>query len=463
MLCPYAFIHVLYCFNSASTYGMEFVLGFLPNLNGHSLTELKLIIGSPAENVSFVVETVDSMIYQGSVSSNAPVSIAISSELDVLGVIPSERQKGIRITSVNDDPIFILGANFIESFNYGTFLAYPCPGELDANEVYEYRILSVNPDTFSIFMLVGCSNDTQVTITTTQNVTVPNNFQNPDSDYIFLQKGVEYDVSLHQMNTLLIFAYQRDLSGSKIVSNKPLTVIGGNDCAYVPQNSFDCEPISVQIPPVTTWGTHFLVAGYAGRMSDQLHFSVVPTEENTTLESTCGDSTIVHAQVPFQLALDSDEPYCYFNFTKPVFLAQLAYGRSTDNLGDPAISVISPIDQYINRIEFLLLPTNDFPSSFISITIPAEHYDPNSILLDGTIVNCEWVEIYINRSNNIVGYGCNVTMPAQSSTTPTQHTLSHSDPNGRISATVYGFRASPAQGYAYLSGQKLEVTVGTDM
>ena len=429
----------------------------MPNINGHPSAQLEITVGSPAENVPFVVETANSVIYQGSVSSSAPVSVAISSELDVLGLGPNERRKGVRIASENDDPIFVLGANFIESFNYGTFLAYPCPGELDANEVYEYRILSVNPDTFSIFMLVGCSNDTQVTITTTQAVSVPNDFQNPDSDYIDLQEGVEYNVTLHQMNTLLIFTYQLDLSGSKIVSNKPLTVISGNDCAYVPQISFDCEPISVQIPPVSTWETHFLIAGYAGRMSDQLYFSLVPAEENTTLEATCGETITNYTQIPFLLTLDSDEPYCYFNFNKPVFLAQLAYGGSIDNLGDPAIAIISAVDQYINRIEFVLLPMEDFPASYISITVPAKHYDPDSILLDGTVVNCEWMAIN-NRSNSIVGYGCNVTMPAQNSTTPTQHTLSHSDPNGRISATVYGFRASPAQGYAYLSGQKLEAT-----
>ena len=204
-------------------------------------------------------------------------------------------------------------------------------------------------------------------------------------------------------------------------------------------------------------GTNFLIAGYAGRTSEQLQFSIVPSEQNTTLEATCGDSTILLLQTRFEFAVSSDEPFCHFRFSKPVFLAQLASGRSTDKLGDPAIAIISPIDQYINRIEFVLLPTEDFPASYVSITVPAEYYDPDSILLDGTIVNCEWMAIN-NRSNVIVGYGCNVTMPAQSSTTPTQHTLSHSDPNGRISATVYGFRDFPAQGYAYLAGQKLEIT-----
>ena len=444
---------------AASTYGKEFIIAFMRNIGGSSLTELELVIGTPAESAEFVVESLDTEIQTGAVTPDSPVVVKLPSiDLQVQTSAFFDRHKGLRIYSSSDDPIFVLGINFVNLFNYGTFVAYPCQLDYEL-DMYEYHIMSIGATTFySQFLLVACSDDTLITIIPTQAVTIPEDVQDPKSPLISVPVGSEHNITLHQLNTLLVFSATGDLSGTQILSNKPLTVIGGHECALVPQDGFDCEPIAVQIPPVVTWGTTFLVAGYAGRTSEQLHFSIVPSEQNTTLESTCGDSTLLLLQIPFELAVPSDEPFCYFSFSKPVLLAQLASGRSIDNRGDPANSIISPIDQYINTVDFVLLPTSDFPISYIGIAVPARHYDPVSILLDGTVVNCEWMPIYNRNSDNIVGYGCNFAMPALSSTTPTQHTLSHSNPTGRISVTVYGFRSVTAQGYAYLAGQKLELT-----
>ena len=433
----------------------------MQNLAGSVLTELQVIVGTPAERVQFVVETSDQELHRGSVTSESPVVVNIPSFLDfqVLGNDFFERNKGIRIASTDGNPIFVLGTNSIDFFNYGTFLAYPCQLDFE-QDTYEYLILSVGDTAlFSQFLLVGCSDDTIISIIPTQQVIIPEDAQVEDSAETTVEKDTMHNVTLNKMNTLLVFSADQDLTGTRIISNKPLTVIGGHECANVPQVSFDCEPIAIQIPPVSTWGTSFLVAGYAGRTSGQLYFRIVPSQENTTLEATCGQSTIALLKIPSDFFLNSEFPFCFLQFNKPVFLAQLAGGSSTETKGkgDPAISIVSPIDQYVNKIEFVLLPTDDFPNSYISITVPAEHYDPDSILLDGEKVNCEWIAIY-NRSNVIVGYGCNVSMPAESSEEPTQHTLSHSSDDGRLSATVYGFSTFPPQGYAYLTGQKLEIT-----
>ena len=443
--------------HAASTYGQEFFVGFMQNIAGSILTQLELTIGTPAESANVVIETLEGEIHSTTIAKNSPAVFTIL-DLQVISHDFFNRQKGIRIATTDEEPIFVLGANRIDFLNYATFLAYPCELDLDLDSKYEYLVTSVDHATLnSQFLLVGCSADTHVTIIPTQNVLLPQDTQDMDSDDSLIMKGQKHNVTLNQMDTLLVSSGGLDLSGTRIVSNKPLTVISGHECANVPQTAFDCEPIAVQIPPVKTWGTEFLVAGYAGRTSEQLNFGIVPSEENITLLSTCGQSTLLLLRTSFQYAVNSREPFCYFEFSKPVFLTQLASGRSTDGLGDPAISIVSPIDQYINKIEFLLLPTNEFPTSYISITVPPEHYDPAKILLDGEMIDCYWMAIY-NRTNDIVGYGCNVSMPADSSTSPTQHSLSHSDSEGRFSATVYGFRPFPPQGYAYLTGQKIEIS-----
>ena len=68
--------------------------------------------------------------------------------------------------------------------------------------------------------------------------------------------NVKYTVTLHALQTLLIKVVYLDLSGTKIVSNYPLTVIGGHQCATVPVLYFYCDPIATQVPPTINWGNN---------------------------------------------------------------------------------------------------------------------------------------------------------------------------------------------------------------
>ena len=60
-----------------------------------------------------------------------------------------------------------------------------------------------------------------------------------------------------------------DLSGTKIVSNHLLTVIGGHDCAQIPTDYGNCDPISTQMPPTVNWGNSFLLPPLTSRTNGQ--------------------------------------------------------------------------------------------------------------------------------------------------------------------------------------------------
>ena len=312
---------------------------------------------------------------------------------------------------------------------------------------------------FSQFLLVGCENDTTITITPSKEVELPENLQEPHSAYLGINPGsTSHQLKLHQMQTLLLISSE-DLTGTKITSNKPLTVISGHECANVPLSASGCEPLAVQVPPVATWGTRFLLAPFAGRSSNQT-FKAISSKNSTSFISICGMNytQITHNAAVFSL---NTNEYCYLESTESMLLIQLSPGVTTDYKGDPAIALISPIDQYVHEIEFISLPTSDFLSSFISVTVPAEHYSPNQILLDGAAINCEWQEVY-DIDRNVIGFGCSKALFSEASM-PTQHTVSHLAHGGLLSVLAYGFNsASPARGYAYLTGQKLKISNETD-
>ena len=427
------------------------------NVGGGSITTLRLLIGTDAVSADYVVETRDRQIQNGMVSSGNPVIVDVPSdpgdlELQVTGSDFDNREKGIHVYTTGADSIFVIGENFISTLNYGSFLAYPC---LTIDTGYEYYIISTDdPTDFlqSQFLLVGCENDTTITVTPTQSVNLPQDPQTA-SAFVVVDPGITSHVfTLNQKQTLLVSSVD-DLTGTKITSNKPLTVISGHECANIPESASGCEPLAVHVPPSATWGTKFLLAPFAGRSGTQM--AKVFGVEGSLITLTCGLNTITydHTQVDFTSREISFDGYCYLESSQPLLVVQLSSGGSIDSQGDPAIGMISPVDQYVNEITFFSLETSVFPSNYISVTVTIGHYIPQSILLDGTTIDCTWNAI-TDSGGEIIGYGCNKEV-SSGVNTPAQHTVSHMEAGGLISVLAYGFSASPALGYAYLTGQNI--------
>ena len=161
-------------------------------------------------------------------------------------------------------------------------MAYPCQDISGAP--YEYYIVSRNSSssqTKSEFLLVGCEDDTTITITPTQTVSIPKDTQSSSSTLTSIFSGVSKQITLNKMQTLLIGKSSTDLTGSRIVSNKPLTVISGHECGNVLSGS-PCEHLTEQIPPSTTWGRKFLLVPFGGRNNGQ-YYKVVSSRQTQRL------------------------------------------------------------------------------------------------------------------------------------------------------------------------------------
>ena len=412
-------------------------------------------MGTPHTSAGFIVESSDGVIHDGTATSNMPTAIDIENEFQIQNDDFENRQKGLRVYSTGSESIYVLAKNYVSFINSGVYLAYPCQA-FETESVYEYIVVSVESDVaLSQFLLVGCESDTEITVVPTQTVSIPQDPQDINSASTSIEQGsTSHRFTIHKMQTLLVASID-DLTGTRITSNKPLTVISGHECANVPSSATGCEPLAVQIPPTFTWGTEFLLSPFAGRSGAQT-FKVITSENGTFLNSQCG-TTSHEGQADATFQFDTDE-LCYLKASEPVLLVQLSFGGSVDGMGDPAISLVSPIDQYIQGTEFLSLPSSEFLRNYISITVTAEHYVPENILLDGASVNCEWQGIRGDAiALDIVGYGCSTRITSDSRT-HTRHTVTHSNSGGLISVVAYGFNTLPAQGYAYLTGQELKIS-----
>ncbi len=302
----------------------------------------------------------------------------------------------------------------------------------------------------SQFLLVGCENDTTLSIIPSQSVTLPQDIQLSVLS-ISLEAEDVYHGTIHQMQTVLITS-NNDLTGTKIVSNKPLSVIAGHECASIPSHLSGCEPLAVQLPPSLTWGNTFLLASFSGRDTDTV-FKFVSTEPADVVIA-CERSLSLENITSFQFSVSAGT-YCFVRSTQPILFVQFATSGINDGRGDPAVALVSPVDQYVHNISFTVPPGNIFSGVYISVTVSAQHFDNNSIFYDGETLVCSWIEIYDDNAT-LSGYGCNYTITNLRNELASQHHVSHLEPDGLISVLVYAFSTSSI-GVAYLAGQRITV------
>ena len=243
--------------------------------------------------------------------------------------------------------------------------------------------------------------------------------------------------TLHKLQTFF-FGSVIDLTGTSIVSDKPLTVVNGHECGNVPLICC-CEHITEQIPPTITWGKQFLLTPYANLTAGP-YYKIIAAESQTTISFTCGlstNTTYLYNAGDFT-TLYSNNSYCSLISDKPVLVNQLVPGGGINSdLGDPMISVIPPIDQYSSSITFAVLGNIPYTLHFINIALTTN----DTILLDGQPMSVKWNEI-LDHNNNIVGYGTQIQM----SNNLTSHVIT-TQSNTKFSLLVYGFEFYG--GYSY--------------
>ena len=433
-----------------SNYGKNFYIGFMRNLAGnpwYNTRMFKLVVSAEGSSpVQFNVETSSGVVYSGTATVSSPVTVNLPTSLLVNGVSYTYRNKGVHVYTSGHGSISVLVINSWRNYETGEYLAYPC--EDNGGALYEYYIVStLTPVRQSEFLLIGCDDNTTITITPTQTVSIPADVNSSFSNLVSVSSGDSRQITLHKMQTLLIGKSSADLTGSRIVSNKPLTVISGHECSKVPSAEYSgCTYLAEQISPTSTWGQKYFLVPFGGRFVGQ-YYKIVSSRDVTTVIRTCNLVTASETLSPagsYFTFFTSSTTYCSVVANKPILVAQLGLSRVSNDMGGPIISILPSLDQYRNQYSFLSLNTTDFNNHQISVSVLAQYYQPNSIRLDGQPINCSWSAIY-NNGGTIVGYGCH-----RSVTGGTTHIVSHYNPIGKLTVLVHGWSLSG--GYGHLAG-----------
>lgn len=223
---------------AADSFGTDFWLVFPRNVPPEEAIYILINAATPTSGVvsnpSFAINIPFNVVP----GTTTKIALSETLQLDGNDIVGN---KGIHVTSLA--PITVHGSTY-RKFSGDAFMALP------VNAIgTDYVLMSWGPGTGigSELSVVAAENDTTVTIT-------------PAVSAAARTAGVPFQVVLQQGQTyhLAPGGSDTDLTGSTIVSNRPVSVFGGNSCGMVPTGDTDfCDQLVEQMFPTSAWGQNF--------------------------------------------------------------------------------------------------------------------------------------------------------------------------------------------------------------
>lgn len=433
------------------------------------LSTLKLFISTPGNStVQFIVERLlrESLELNSTnylVNPNEVFPVLIPSDAEVEGTGFLQNTIVVRTVDPNDE-IQVLAFNDNQD-TADFFLAVPIRKNPGISS-YDYAqfssgMVSARMSTFLVAVCeVDGSGSSTTSLTFTKSAAGPSNVRASKRGRRSVLIGDTDSVltNLEDFDVVLATSSE-ELTGFRISSALPSGVMVGHECGQVPASVVSCDHMVEQAPPSYTWGYNFISVPFEKRLTGYV-VKILPRFKatNNMISYFCeGDSSVT------TVALDDDgwefnvdvQKTCYFETTRPAGAMQYAKGQQDDDnvkmrdedIGDPAMAWIPPIGQYMNDITFFTGVENEFQKfffgEFVNVVVPAQYFDSSMIQLDGVSYSEGWSEVMCSPSE-VCAYKITKNL------TQGVHTLVHNNPDGRLTATVYGW--SSQKGYMYPAG-----------
>ncbi len=400
--------------------GNEFFLGFLQGYDP-AYTDLQLLV-STAEtgSVSFTVESATGDFSEtNTVSSSVVTEVAIPWGQYVIAITETGiTEKGIRVKAETGKLITVHGT--VEGPGQGeAYLAFPCNQIQDVDE-YEYYAVTYSGGVFdSAVILVGCEDNTTVTINDTATITLD-----------------QFQTYLHTEGSA-----QSDLTGTRYLSNKPISVFSGNPCTRVLPNQGSCDPLIEQIPPTATWGSSFLSSSFEATAGEL--YRVLAAYPSTTVDVTCNSmSTELDLSTAGSWGefLTDPDTHCSIVANNPVFVMEFMLGPiAEDNNCDPFMTMIPPVDQYSNNHSLMII--SGYHDMYITVYVEPSFFRPENIFLDSSTLEEDlWITVDC-LDGTACGYITNISVSFG------DHQLYHEGAGAKIGVSVHEIRPSTSIGY----------------
>lgn len=278
------------------------------------------------------------------------------------------RKMGIHVVSTK--PIMVYGLNH-KKMSTDTYLGLPV--KVLGNS-YRAVAMTVIGEFVSQIGIVATQDSTTIEIVPTYSLLSGRPANVPFR--IVLNRGDAYQVTADDK-----ISSKNDLTGSLIVSNKPIAVFSGHQCANVPVAVGTCNHLVEQLPPISSWGKQFYVGQFKGRSKST--YRIIANENNTVVFEDNKQVAVLEAGQFYEN--NNLRSVVQVNATKPILVTQYSQGmRNGDSLGDPMMLLVSPTQQFLKKYRFAT-PVSGAWKHFINVIVPSDNVA--SVRLDSARVD----------------------------------------------------------------------------
>ena len=283
---------------------------------------------------------------------------------------------------------------------FDTFFTIPRK-ELCINEyLYFAESVDAEVDAGGSIVIVGTANKTIVNITVPISAVIK---LSNSANWFSLQSGTLYSFEIQRLQIVYIAAFTTDLTGTKVTSNKPISLFSGHECAFVPSTTPGCDLVMEHIPPTVLWGNVHYFAPLASRKSYTI--KIIAAYASTTVEIHCINTSEQHNIKPgsFITRMYHNQEFCGVYANKNVMVVQFSHGYQSDSQGDPMMTLIPATVHYTNSIissTFQVSTQRNYSHNhYINVIVLASYYQPEMISityggkLTQTLDSQTWVPI----------------------------------------------------------------------
>lgn len=239
-----------------------------------------------------------------------------------------------------------------------------------------YIVISTEPThRKSQFALATIENNTSVSITFKMKRNISLNIDGNS----FLNGDV-YNLTLDRFETYQI-AHGTDLTGTVIESSVPITAFSGNDCSKL-ENIGYCDHLIHQLIPTRDLDKTYIVPPNSNDRSTKVRITAT---ENTNISYTINGITqtvTINKLDSFDTIISSRQA-CVIESKTPVIVTSFGLRSSSSTMGDPSMTVVPGINQYIDYYKTVV------PSgfSFNYVTILMKQSLKNTIRINNSLIN----------------------------------------------------------------------------
>lgn len=183
-----------------------------------------------------------------------------------------------------------------------------------------------------------------------------------------------------------------DLTGTHIVADKPVSVIGGHDCTFVPYDRYACDHIEESLFPVEALGQDLIVTapksvasiGASPGSPDNMYVRVLSAADGNAISFDPAVSPPVTLNAGQWAEIGPIQSDVRIQASNKIMVGQYMvgenFGGASAGAGDPALSIAIPTEQY--RVSYSFLAPSTYTHNLVNVVAPTGA----SISIDGATI-----------------------------------------------------------------------------